>query len=183
MVANFLNFVLFQLVWLGTIMGVANDIPWLGAPVLALFLIAHYFLSPTAKADYLAAVIAMPIGFLVETAYVRSGLLDYKFATLGAGLAPIWIIWLWANLALTMNNCLGWLHGRNALAVGAGIVAGPLTYLAGARLGAAELGTELVPAFVAFAASWAVLVPVLLVIASRTRTWASSSQTIAGAPN
>ena len=173
---------LFQLVWLSTIMGVANDVPWLGAPVLALFVVAHYFLSPTAKADYLAAAIAMPIGFFIETAYIRSGLLDYKFASLGSELAPIWIVWLWANLALTMNNCLGWLHGRVALAAGAGIVAGPLTYLAGARLGAAELGTEIAPAFAAFAVSWAVLVPVLLVIASRTRTW-TAQHPIAGTPN
>ena len=165
---------LFQLVWLSTIIGVSKDMPWLGAPVLGIFILAHFFLSPTAKADYLAAAIAMPIGFFVETAYIRSGLLDYKFASLGADIAPIWIIWLWANLALTMNNCLNWLHGRFALAVGAGLIAGPLTYFAGARLGAAELGTSLIPAFAAFGLSWAVLVPILLVIAARTRTWAAS---------
>lgn len=165
---------LFQLVWLGTILGVANGIPWLGAPILGVFLAAHRYLSPTAKADYLVAAIAMALGFLVETVYVRSGLLDYKFSSASLNVAPVWIIWLWANLALTMNNCLSWLHGRNALAIGAGIVAGPLTYLAGARLGAAELGFDIAPAFVAFAASWAVLVPVLLFIAARARSWVPS---------
>lgn len=119
----------------------------------------------------MVAAVAMAIGFLVETVYIRSGLLDYKFASTSAQIAPVWIVWLWANLALTMNNCLGWLHGRHVIAVAAGIVAGPLTYLAGARLGAAELGTTTAPAFAYFAVSWAVLVPVLLYVAARSRQW------------
>ena len=79
-------------------------------------------------------------------------------------------------------NCR-WLGKTSTMVLSwaASVIAGPLTYLAGARLGAAELGTGTVSAFAAFGISWAVLVPILLVVAARTRTW-TTGHPIPGTP-
>jgi len=81
-------------------------------------------------------------------------------------MAPPWILGLWALFATTLNVSLNWLKGRWLVAALLGGIAGPLSYWAGARLGAVVL-VEPVPALVALSIGWAILMPLLMALARR----------------
>jgi hypothetical protein len=64
------------------------------------------------------------------------------------------------------DKALDWLKNRWLASVVLGAAAGPLSYWAGARLGALEL-IDPVPALLALAIGWALMTPLLLAIARR----------------
>ena len=69
---------------------------------------------------------------------------------------------LWMLFASTLNASMGWLAGRFAVAAALGAVFGPLSYLAGARLGAIELHANTAVSLTAIAVVWAGALPALL---------------------
>ena len=82
--------------------------------------------------------------------------------------SPPWMIGLWLNFAATLNQSLGWLHGRPLLAALFGAIGGPLAYYGGARLGATETlpGIE---GMVLLAIGWGVMTPLLFRLATILR--------------
>jgi hypothetical protein len=108
--------------------------------------------------------VAVITGWLWETALVRAGLLVYPgFVT---GVAPYWLAGLWAMFAIQFNILLTWLRQRLLLAAVLGAVAAPMSFRAGAALGAVQF-TDTVAALGTLAAGWALLTPALLVLAQR----------------
>ena len=161
----FLNFVLFQLVWALSLYGVVIGYAWLGPLSLVGFVIIHAATSRTAKADFAVAVIAVPIGLTLDTLYIRSGLIAYNGELLWSGAAPLWILALWANFALTLNGCLGWLRERLKLAAVLGFVGGPLSYYGGIAVGTATVSGDSALLFGIIGVAWAIVVPFLLWLA------------------
>ena len=121
----------------------------------------------TAKADFQLAGVSILLGFLIETAVIQTGILSYVNSITPTKFAPVWILILWANLALTLNGCLSWLQGRYWLASLLGALGGPLTYFGGMKLGAATTELPIVAAFVVIAVIYAFATPLLLLIARK----------------
>ncbi len=84
-----------------------------------------------------------------------------------SGAAPLWILALWANFALTMNGCLGWLRQRRVLAAALACVCGPVSYYGGIALGTATVTGESWQLFGAIGLAWAVALPLLLSLATQ----------------
>lgn len=161
----FLNFVLFQLVWALSLYGVVIGYSWLGAAALLGFLIFHAATSRTARADFAVAVIAVLIGLVLDTIYIKTGLIAYNGELLWSGAAPLWILALWANFALTLNGCLGWLRERLRIAAALAFVGGPLSYYGGIAVGTAEITGDSVLLFGSIGLAWSIAVPLLLWLA------------------
>ncbi|MCC5793154.1 MAG: DUF2878 domain-containing protein [Chromatiales bacterium] len=161
------NFVLFQVVWLLSLLGAGNGLPWLGAAAFTLFAAWHLGGSRTRGADLRLLLVAALAGLFVDTFYVQAGLLSYSAPLPVDGLAPFWILIMWMNFALTVNESLNWLHGRPWLAAALGAVGGPLAYWAGIGLGAAALTGDALLAFIVLALSWGLAVPLLFSLAAR----------------
>ena len=66
----------------------------------------------------------------------------------------------------TLNLSMGWLKGRFLLAAIFGAIGGPLSYIAGQKLGGIVL-VDSSMALGALAVGWAVFMPILLIIAQR----------------
>lgn len=164
---NLLNVAFFQGVWFLTVIGVAQGNLWWGIGALTSFVIVHHYSSDTAGTDFQVAVLAIAIGAIVETLFIRSGLLVYEYNLPAANFAPIWILILWANLALTLNGCLRWLHGRYLLAAALGAAGGPLSYFGGIKLGAATAGASMSLTLGVIAMVYACITPFLLMVARR----------------
>ncbi|MES2184234.1 MAG: DUF2878 domain-containing protein [Pseudomonadota bacterium] len=112
------------------------------------------------------ALAALVIGTAWDSLLVNTGLLVYPPGP-GPGLAwlaPPWIMVLWALFATTLNVSMRWLRGRWVLAALFGAIGGPLSFAAGARLGAVRFSDTPV-ALLALAAGWAVLMPLLVRLA------------------
>ncbi|MCP4275302.1 MAG: DUF2878 domain-containing protein [Gammaproteobacteria bacterium] len=167
LINNLINLVFFQGVWFITVIGAAEGNTWYGIAGLSCFVCIHYLIAHTVKADLLLAAVAIFLGLIIETAVIQTGVLKYVHSITSTQFAPLWILILWANLALTLNGCLRWLQGRYMLAAILGAAGGPLTYFAGIKLGAATTTMAVATALGVIAVIYAIVTPLLLLIAKQ----------------
>jgi hypothetical protein len=73
---------------------------------------------------------------------------------------------MWLLFAMTLNHSLSWLKGRYVLSFVFGALGGPLAYVAGEKLGAVEITSDL--SLVILAISWAMITPLLMKYSERT---------------
>ncbi len=160
------NFVAFQVGWFAAVLGAANGAPWLGPAVLAVVLAIHFSQAerPAGEAGLIAACGA--IGAVFDSVFVAAGLVAYPTGQWHVLLAPYWIIGMWMLFATTLNVSLKWLHGRQALALIVGAVAGPLSYLAGAKLGGMQF-VQFAPAMIALTVGWGLALPLVVRVAQQ----------------
>lgn len=131
---NVVNAVLFQVAWFACVLGGARGNALWGLAAVSL-LLTHSALLGNVRRDLLLAGGAAAVGFIVDTVWIRSGVLNYG----GAAVAPVWIVLLWVAVGLTLNHCLSMFKARPWLG---GLLAGlgaPLSYLGGERLGAVSI--------------------------------------------
>jgi hypothetical protein len=161
-----LNFIAFQAGWFASVLGAANGMPLLGPVVVAAVVALHLYLVrvPAAELRLLAAAALM--GLLGDSLLLASGWIAYPNGEWLSGLAPYWIITMWLLFATTLNVSMRWMRGRYVIAAVFGAIGGPLSYLAGARLGAMTF-VEQVPAIAALALGWGVAMPLLTWLAER----------------
>lgn len=160
------NFAAFQIGWFACVLGAAHDLPWAGTAVAAAIVAAHIGSAARPLQELKLVGIALLIGAVWDSALVMLGWLDFKSGFLVAGMAPHWILALWALFAITLNVSLAWLKARLAAAVLLGAVAGPLAYWGGVRLGAVSF-VEPLPALIALSIGWALFTPLLVLLARR----------------
>ncbi len=161
-----INIIGFKVGWVSSVMGAAAQMPWLGPVVFLVVALVH--LSQARRPDLeLGLVIAAGfIGIWFDSFIVAMGWVTYPSGQLSPMLAPYWIVTMWMLFATTLNRSMAWLRGRNVLAAALGAIAGPASYFAGQRLGAIEF-VEPTAALTALAVGWAVIMPVLMIIAER----------------
>jgi hypothetical protein len=131
--------------------------------------------------EVLLLVAAGVLGLVLDSALVLAGRLAFAEGVLVPGLAPYWMVTLWVLFATTFNRSLRWLRGLLPLAALLGAVGGPLAYLAGARLGAAEVLEPAWLGHLAVAAIYALATPALLALARRLDGFASGAAVAGGA--
>lgn len=166
------NFAGFQSVWFLSLFGAGTQRSWLGAVALAAFTLWHFSAAANRRADLVLVAVACAVGLVVDTAFIQAHLLAYAEPLPFAAVAPYWILGMWINFALTLNGSMRWLHGRYLLAAGLGAIGGPLAYMAGVGLGAAELLASGTVVYGSLAVAWAIVVPLLVLATERVnRRW------------
>jgi hypothetical protein len=164
-----INFVLFQAGWFACVLGAAHGRDGWGVLAAGAIVARHVAWAPRPRRALALVAGTAAIGACWDSTLGLGGSLVFRSAWPAAWpalLAPAWILALWALFATTLNVSLRWLRGRGLVAAALGAVCGPLTYLGGARLGAATLVQPL-QAIVLMAVGWAVLMPVLVRLARR----------------
>lgn len=161
-----INFAAFQLGWFSCVLSASNGLPWLGLLVVCLIVTLHVRTAeqPSHELHLLALCLAM--GLVFDSLLVTSGWVRYPSGMLVSGLAPYWILAMWALFSTTLNYSMSWLKSSLVLASVMGAVFGPLSYLAGQRLGAIEL-VDFRSSMAALAIIWAIVMPVLVYTANR----------------
>lgn len=159
------NFLLYQVVWFACVMGAAAGQPWIGVGTALLVIALHLGLAHTAATELKIILLTGLIGALWETLLVSQGWVRYAGGG-WPGFAPMWIIALWLAFATTFNVSLRWLQGRHGLSAALGLIGGPLAWYAGSRMGALEL-PDLKLDLLVIGVGWAVLMPLLLLMARR----------------
>ena len=161
-----INFFAFQLGWFACVLGAANGRPWMGLVVVVTVVAMHLVRARRTAPEFILVLAAMALGLVVDSLLMATGWLRYSVGLWLPGLAPYWIVAMWALFAITLNVSMSWLRGRPILAVLMGAIGGPLSYLAGEKLGAIELT---VPAYAlaALGLAWAIAMPLLMHLAKR----------------
>jgi hypothetical protein len=106
------------------------------------------------------------LGGLWESALVSGGLLAYPDTAVIPGMAPAWLLALWGLFAAQINTTYDWLKKRIWLAPLLGAIAGPVSFHAGAKLGAVYFVRPW-PAAAALAGGWAVILPLIILLSRR----------------
>ena len=160
------NFAVFEAAWFACILGVAHGRPLVGTAAVVAAIAWHVAISAR-PATELALVAALgAIGLVAESAVAAQGHVAYAAGQPVAWLAPYWMVALWAEFAIALNVTLRWLKGRPFLAAVLGAVFGPLSFLAGVRLGGARFVDE-AAALVTLVVMWAVLMPLAMALSDR----------------
>ncbi len=165
--SKILNLVGFNAVWCASVIGAANGYPALGPLVLIALILLQQSRGPESMAWPLL-LSAGALGYAADSLMVLTGVLRFAAKASLGGPSPIWMVALWVAFATTLRSSLGWLRGRYVLGAMLGAVSGPLSYLAGQRLGAIEYLQGDGVGLSSVAAEWLVAMPALLLIESRT---------------
>ena len=162
----FANILAFQIGWFACVLGGAHDLPWVGTGIALVIVAWHLTRAARPKQELLLVLSAAAIGALFDTLLVWLGWFTYSSGTLIAGTAPHWMVALWMLFATTLNLSLAWLKRRLFVAALFGAIGGPLAYLGGEKLGALNFASP-TAGLIALAIGWALLTPLLVMIAQR----------------
>lgn len=166
MTRTIVNLVAFQAGWLACVLSAANGLPWAGVIAALAAVALHLALAVNAAAEIRLVALALALGCVFDSALLATGWVSYPSGVMSAYVAPYWILAMWALFATTLNVCMSWIKRSLPLAAVLGAICGPLSYLAGARLGGIAL-LEPFPALVALALIWAIAMPTLVLAARR----------------
>ena len=155
------NFLAFQVAWLSSVIGGANQMPWLGPITVLVAVILHLRAARKPVEEVLLLLSCAVIGASFDSMLVAAGWVTYKAGLFSAYFAPYWIITMWVLFATTLNVSMRWLRGRPKLAAFFGFYGGPASYIAGQELGGIVL-TNQVASLLALAIGWAIMMPMLM---------------------
>lgn len=161
-----INILGFKVGWLSSVLGAAREMPWLGPAVLLVVLLLHLRQANRPDLEIGLVVACGVIGAWFDSILAATGWVSYPSGQFDPNIAPYWIVAMWMLFATTLNRSMSWLKGRPALAAAMGAIAGPMSYLAGNRLGGIVFESPLA-ATVALSVGWAVLMPVVVMLADR----------------
>jgi len=171
------NFLAFQVGWLSSVVGAAQEMPWLGPVAVFAALALHLRAARQPFEEVLLVVCCAFVGAVFDSVLVAAGWVAYGSGVFSPYLAPYWIITMWMLFGTTLNVSMRWLRGRPLLTAGLGFYGGPAAYLAGQQLGGIVL-VEQWAALAALAVGWALILPALVALSEnldgmpgRRRTW------------
>jgi len=159
---------LFQLAWPACVAGAAWGVAgWTGTAVVAG--LALWQLHPARRHpnDWRMIALCLAIGFVLDSLWVRAGILAYAMPWPSGEFAPFWIVYLWLALALVLNHSMRLFKSRLLLIGVLGGIGSPMSYWAGSRLGAVDWLAPAWQVVLATGLSWALLLPALFWLAGR----------------
>ena len=159
------NILGFKLTWLSCVLGAANGAPWLGPLVLLCFFLFQRYVLGASRGEWKLIVIIAALGFVVDSSYVLSGVASFSSPWPSVHTAPIWIVAMWANYAMTLNHSLRWFQNHMAIGALFGVIGGPLAYIAGRALGGVEFLADDLVVIAILAIAWGAAVPITLKLA------------------
>lgn len=169
-----LNIIAFQIGWFACVLGGAHGWPWLGVVVTAVVIALHLYRAPRPRMEAMLIGVSGLLGLIADSLLTGIGLLRFPSGQLHAQLAPYWMVAMWMLFATTLNVSLGWLKPRLGLAALLGMIAGPLAYYGGAKLGGVSFANPLA-SLLAVAGVWTLAMPLVLIIANR---WNGMAETV-----
>lgn len=165
--AALVNVVGYQAVWFACVLGAASDRHWPGVLAATCFVAGTLAWGGRSRADLRTLAIVAPLGILLDSAFAASGWLAYHPSGQGP-MAPGWIAAIWAAFAMTLNHSLASLRQHRRLASLLGLAGGPLAYWsAAAAFGVLRFPDPALPALLALALAWALLLPMVFAIDDR----------------
>ena len=152
-----MNVAAFKIGWLSSVIGGAQQMPWLGPLAALVALSLHFFFAKRPGRELMLILSCAILGLAFDSFLLTMGWVQYSSGLIADFIAPYWIVTMWMLFATTLNVSLRWMRPRPWLAAVFCLVGGPLAYIAGQKLG----GIVLVGVLCCFVASVVVL-PVLL---------------------
>jgi hypothetical protein len=155
------NVAAFKLGWLSSVIGGAQQLPWLGPLVVFIAVAIHLARAERPRAELMLILSCGLIGAVFDSALVAAGWVTFPSGMISESAAPYWIVTMWMLFGTTINLSMRWMRGRPLLAAAFVFFGGPLAYMAGHKLGGIQF-VDQTAALVMLAIGWAVIMPVLV---------------------
>lgn len=161
--ASIANAIGYQMVWLVSV-GAAARGDGLTGPLAALvFVLVVLHFGNKQRQDLALIAIALILGLLTDSLWIGLGWMHYRAGWNASGVAPLWILGVWAAFAATLNHSLAALKKRLLLGALLGAIGGPLAYWAASReLGAVDITAPAPVVLAGLGIAWTICIPLLL---------------------
>lgn len=159
MYRNIINLIMFQIGWFACVLTAANELAWWGIMTVAVLASLHVFYTANRRHEVLLLMCAGLLGFIWESSLASISVISYP-GQASHLVAPVWMVALWINFAMTLNFSLAWFKQHLILTSLAGFVFAPLAYYAGERLGAMTFHNDWI-ALSIIGIGWSILFPFL----------------------
>ena len=166
----------FQVGWWACVSSVRLNLEAVALIFCGLLVLAHLWFHQNRLTEIQLALGAWLLGLVIDSGLQYFSIIDFRGWALGP-LSPFWLWMLWVLFALTLNGSLHFFkHTPLALAAMSGAILGPVSYVAGAELGAATL------AYTPFnllllSTAWLVAMPVMVLFAKHISLKHTKGQT------
>lgn len=167
MTYQLVNFIGFNAGWFACVLSAAGGVPWAGLIGVGALVILHLWMMPHPRREVALLLIAGLLGLIVDSIQMRAGVFSFPGHAM-SWVCPIWLVAMWVNFATTFHVTGRWLKGRYLLAALLGACSGPMSYAAGAKLGAINLHPEPMIATAGLAVAWGLSMPLLVLAAALT---------------
>ena len=162
-----INAIGFQIGWFACIASVRYDQEFPAIFFCGLLVGLHFFFSKAPRLDFKLTLIALVLGIVVDSSLQYFSVIRFYGWALGP-LSPFWLWMVWVMFALTLNYSLAFLLNKHLLLSAiAGLLFGPLSYIAGAKLGAASFDNSLAHLAV-LGMVWMLTLPALVFISKNS---------------
>ncbi len=161
-----INIAAFKLGWISSVVGGAQQLPWLGPLVVFMAVAIHLARAERPRSEMLLILSCGLIGAVFDSVLVAAGWVTFPSGMFSDSMAPYWIVTMWMLFGTTINMSMRWMRGRPLLAAAFGLVGGPLAYIAGHKIGGIQF-VDQGPAIAMLAVGWAVMMPVLMQLGER----------------
>ena len=163
-----INAVAFQLAWFSALYGgILNSLALALLPAFAAAIWHLYRMRVHILAEIQLLAGVLILGFVIESIFVALATIAYVGTPLLGFGPPLWIMAMWLAFATLPHGCLGWLKGKWVLQIVLGGLTGPLSYLAGGKLGGATLHEPVLASLAIIGFGWAVALPLIFWLADR----------------
>jgi len=159
--AFLINQGLFQLAWPACVIGAAHNIFWTGVVVVGALMIWQLNRTNRHPLDLRMLLVCLGLGFVLDSAWIQLGLLEFAMPWPSSQFAPAWIMLLWISVALVINHSMAAFKHRLWILAVAGGIGSPFSYFAGSRFGAVEWLAPAWQVILATGLSWAIVLPLL----------------------
>jgi hypothetical protein len=160
------NVAAFKLGWISSVVGGAQQMPWLGPLVVSIAIALHLSRAERPRSELLLILSCGLIGTVFDSVLVAAGWVTFPSGMFSDLMAPYWIITMWMLFGTTINMSMRWMRGRPVLAAVFGLAGGPLAYLAGHKIGGIQF-VDQTAALAMLAVGWAVIMPLLVQLGER----------------
>ncbi len=173
-------FALGQAGWFACVLSAARGAAYWGIALVVVLIALHLRHAERSMPELKLVTTVVVIGGVWESALLFFGLLAYPHSLIIHGIAPLWLLALWGLFAAQLNTTYRWLKNRVMTSALLGAFAGPVSFHAGAALGAVRF-LRVLPATLSLAIGWAVILPLVIVL-SRRWDGVEASESRAGTP-
>ena len=153
--------------WFACVLGGAWKIHWLSIVIVLLLVIIHLFVI--GKKSLLPAILlglaSLVIGFVLDTILIAIGTYEPNRLLMPAPIITIWLLMLWLNFSLALNESLKWFQKHLFVAAIMGSIFGPLAYLGASRLGAVKIMTPVSRSLLMVSVVWLIAMPLMSLVA------------------
>jgi hypothetical protein len=149
--------------WFACVLGAAWTSYWLSVLVVPILGAIH--LVVIGRARLLPAILlvaaSLVVGLILDTALIAAGAFEPNRWFMPHPMTTIWLLMLWMNFSLALNESLQWFQQNLPIAGVLGSLFGPLAYFSASRLGAIEIMNPAYMRLLLICLSWSVAMPLM----------------------